>query len=243
LPIGIGNPIALIRRLLQGKDGLVASRVLHDFLLRHLPAGLRTFADLQAVQGIRVRAMAVRMADGAMVAFGDRPTDLLMDGAMSSTAVAPYLGPWRVGDWRYLDGGVASKLPLCAAIARGASRIVALDVVDALGSIETAHGFLGVSGYSLSQLVEAQARVEIERAMSSGVDLHYIRLEAPPGVAFWDFRRAAGLVSAGREAARLSLERRPLRWSHPWVRWARRTIARGWGFSPTWPGATAKEVV
>lgn len=228
LPIGVGNPLMIVRRLLQRADGLVDSNVLRAFLERHLPDEIQTFVDLKGAHDIDVRAMAVRISDGELVGFGDQPGDRLLDGAMASTAVAPYLAPWRVGSERYLDGGVVSKLPLGAAIARGATRIVALDVVDALGSKGAAHGFLGVSGYSLSLLVEAQAAGEVARAADSGVDVRVIRLPAPDDVAFWDFTRAARLIATGREIASRSLESQPLRWSHPWIRTTRRWLSRRW---------------
>lgn len=228
LPIGVGNPISVIRRLLQRADGLVDSEVLRAFLERHLPDTILTFTDLKRVHGIDVRAMAVRVADGTLVGFGDQPEDRVLDGAMASTAVAPYLAPWQVGSDRYLDGGVVSKLPLGAAIERGATQIVALDVVDALGSRQSAHGFLGVSGYSLSLLVEAQAAGEVANAIDTGVDMRVIRLPAPADVAFWDFTKAARLIAAGRELASHSLDSRPLRWSHPWVRTIRRWLGRTW---------------
>lgn len=242
LSIGIGNPIAVVRRLLRRSDGLVSSNVLVSFLERHLPPEVDTFGDLKKLKGIAVRAMAVRVADGALVAFGDRADDRLLDGAMASTAVAPYLAPWQVGSHRYLDGGVVSKLPLAAAIARGASQIVALDVIGALGSVESAHGFLGVSGYSLSLLVEAQAKGEIARAMDSGADVRVISLRAPADVPFWDFTKAARLIASGREAANQSLERQPLRWSHPWIRSIRHWLRQRWQSEALWPQAAGEEI-
>ncbi|MGA9531432.1 MAG: patatin-like phospholipase family protein [Anaerolineales bacterium] len=241
LPIGIGNPISVIRRLLQRSDGLVSSGTLVSFLERHVPPEIETFGDLERVKGISVRAMAVRMADGALVAFGDQADDRLFDGAMASTAVSPYLAPWQVGTDRYLDGGVVSKLPLSAAIARGASEIVALDVVGALGSVDTAHGFLGVSGYSLSLLVEAQAKGEIARAMSSGTSLRVISLPAPAEVPFWDFTKAARLIASGRETAYRSLEHQPLQWPRPWIRSICRWLGRRWQSSVPRPSAAGEE--
>jgi NTE family protein len=144
------------------------------------------------------------------VAFGDQQDDLLIDGAMASTAIPPFFPPWRVGDKRYLDGGVTSKLPLCMAIDRGATQIIALDVEEAMGSLEAATDVASIGGYSLSLMVEYQTRIEIERARARGVALRVFSLRPPPDLEIWDYTAAERLIELGRQQTLASLRAQPL---------------------------------
>lgn len=215
------NPLIVLRQVIQGASGLVPSESLAKFLRKHLPDDLRTYGDLEAVQGVRIYSMTVEMEAARLVAFGDDPEDRLLDGAMASTAVPPYLPPWVVDGRRYLDGGIFSKLPVWAAIQRGADRIVALDVFGVLASRPSTRGVLGVSGYSISLMVEAQAGLEVEGARRTGVDLRVIRLAAPNDIAYWDYRHPGRLIEEGRRLTAQSLAEKPLAWSSAWLRWLR----------------------
>jgi NTE family protein len=165
------------------------------------------------------------METGQLVAFGDRPQDLLLDGAMASAAVPPYFPPWEVDQRHYLDGGVYAKLPLRVALDRGATQILALDVSHAMGSRETAQGVLGISGYALSLMVEAQAAQEIAMTHARGVALRVLRLRAPQDVTFWDYTQADRLIRAGREIARKMLDQEPVPLRPPWWLNLRRRLA------------------
>jgi NTE family protein len=223
--IGMPGLLASVRRLATRKDSLLPNIPLARFVARSLGMDLTTFGELQAVCGVRVRAMAVCMETGELIAFGDRETDRILDGAMSSTALPPYLPPWRVGGRRYLDGGVLTKLPLLAAIERGATQIVALNVTGALGRAREARGMLAVAGRALSLANEAMTQREIDLARLTGAEIHLLDLEAPEGVAFWDFSQSQGLREEGRKAARAWLDSAPLRLGAPWRAAARVRMA------------------
>ena len=214
--IGMPGLLASVRRLATRKDSLIPNIPLARFVARSLGMDLSTFGELRAVGGVRVRAIAVCMETGELVAFGDQDTDRILDGAMSSAALPPYLPPWRVGGRRYLDGGVLTKLPLLAAIERGATRVVALNVTGALGRAAEGRGILAVAGRALSLANEAMTQREIDLARLTGAELHLLNLEAPEGVAFWDFSQAERLREEGRRAARDWLDSTPLRLGAPW---------------------------
>jgi len=225
--VGVPKPFVALRRIVSGKDGLLASEALAAFLRENLPRGMDTFGELTAKTGIRAYAVAVGMRSGKMRVFGDDPQDRLLDGAMASTAVPPYFPPWPVGDERYLDGGVFAKLPLTAAIERGATRIVGLNVGFSMGSNATAKGILGISGYALSLMVEAQRAYEECWARRLGAALRVIELPAPIEVSFWDYGQADRLISLGRELARQALAAEPLRLGPGWRARLRRALKRG----------------
>ena len=208
--VGIPRPLKAVRNLVRGQDSLVDNTSLISFMKRVLPRGIETYGDLAAHSGIRAYAVAVGMETGEMRVFGDDPNDLVLDGALASTAIPPYFPPWSVDGIRYLDGGVYSKLPLLASIDRGASQIVALDVSYAMGGLNNARGVLGISGYALSMMVEHMTAFEIQLAQQSGAGLRLIQLEAPEDVTFWDYEQAERLIDLGRQEAARSLAEDPL---------------------------------
>jgi NTE family protein len=223
--VGVPKPLGAIRRLVRQRDSLVANEALTNFLGEHLPPGVDTFAQLEKYQAVRAYAIAVCVETGDLRAFGDLPEDRLLDGAMASTAVPPYFPPWLLGGLRYLDGGVYAKLPVHAAIQRGATQIIALDVTHAMGSKETAHGVLGISGYAISLMVEAQAKQEVAWAQMMGAVLRVIRLPAPTDISFWDYTQADRLIDIGREVTARELEQEPLRLYPRWWLRMRRGVA------------------
>jgi NTE family protein len=209
--VGVPKPFIALRRIVQQKDGLIDSTRLARFLEKNLPGEVRTFAELEAMKGIKTFVTAVEIDSGAMRVFGDDPADHQIDGAMASSAVPPYFPPWKVGNKRYLDGGVFAKLPLCVAIERGATQILALDVTYPMGSASNAHGVMGVSGYSLSLMIQAQTAYEVAWAQMTGIPTRVIELEAPGEVPFWDYTRADYLIDCGREIAAADIEAEPIK--------------------------------
>ena len=207
------------------RDSLVPNIPLARYVARSLGLELGTFSELEALHGVRARAIAVCMETGELVAFGDQDKDRLIDGAMSSTAVPPYLPPWRAGGRRFLDGSVLSKLPLLAAIERGATQILALNVVSMLGGPQAAHGMRGIAIYAISLGIEEMTAREVDLARRTGVELHLLDVPSPPEIAFWDFSQADRLIADGRQAARSWLEATPLRFRAAWQSTARVWVA------------------
>ena len=217
----IGTPglLGSVRRLITQRDSLVPSVPLARFVARSLGLDLETFGQLQARRGIRARTMAVCMETGEQVAFGDHGDDRLIDGAMSSTAIPPYLPPWRAGGRRYLDGSVVSKLPLLAAIEhRGATQILALNVVSLFGGPQAAHGMTEIASYAISLGIEEMTRARSTLPDGPGSSFHLLDLHSPPEIAFWDFSQADRLIAAGQQAARSWLESTPHRFRAPGAR-------------------------
>lgn len=209
--VGVPKAFIALRRIVQQKDGLIDSMRLARFLEERLPAEASTFAELERLSGIKTYVTAVEIDQGEMRVFGDDPGDRLLDGAMASSAVPPYFPPWKVDDQRYLDGGVYAKLPLCVAIERGATEIIAIDVTYPMGSAKNAHGVMGVSGYSLSLMIHAQTAYELAWARMTRIPIRLIELEAPDEVPFWDYTKAGFLIDRGREVTREQLAADPWR--------------------------------
>jgi NTE family protein len=224
--VGMPRILTSVRRLITGKSGLIPSEPLADFLNGQFPPGVPNFGELDQMNGIRAYNAAVCMETGEIRIFGDDPGDLLIDGAMSSTAVPPFYPPWKVGDFRYLDGGLVAKLPLMAAIERGATQIVALDIEDAMGSLNTAETMINIVGYSLSIMTEDQTRREIEAAQATGISVRLIKLKPPPDIDFWNYDEVERLIEMGRKQTEEALQEEPIRLAPQWQLRMRQTLAR-----------------
>ena len=224
--VGMPSLISGVRRLITRQDGLIDSQLLAEFVQERLPSGVKTFGQLATKQGIRAYTVAICIETGRLEVFGDHDDDVVLDGVMASTAIPPYFPPWESSGYRYLDGGVLSKLPVRAAFERGATEVIAIDITHTLGPLEGAHGMIGIGGYSLSLMMEYQTETEIEWVTAAGIPIYRIRLAVPSDMQFWDFSQPDRLISRGRELARSKLDSEPLRLLPSWRLWFSRASAR-----------------
>lgn len=233
--VGKGGMFTGIRRLLARKESLFPNLPLSQYLEEYFPKGVTTFGELYALRQVSAYTLAVCMETCQTVAFGDRKQDRILDGAMASTALPPYFPPWRVGGYRYIDGGVTAKLPILAAIERGATQIVALEVENASATAENARDIFGIGFFAVSMMSDHQARMEISIAKAMGIPLRIFYLLTPPEVGFWDFTQAAHLYQIGKNTVEQELAREPLRispaWRSPYWRLRTRLVRRLLGIS------------
>jgi NTE family protein len=215
-----------VRRLITGHSGLIPPDPLAKFLTDQFPPNVQNFGELQQLNGIKAYNTAVCVETGQFRVFGDDPEDQLIDGAMSSSAVPPFYPPWKVGDHQYLDGGIAAKLPLMAAIERGATQIVALDIENAMGSLDGTMSMITLIGYSISMMTENQTRREIEAAQSTGIPFRIFTLRPPADLDFWDYDRVDELIELGRMQTEQALKQEPIRVLPKWQIQIRSTLAK-----------------
>jgi len=224
--VGMPRILTSVRRLITGQTGLIPPEPLAEFLNGQFPPDVPTFGQLTQMHGIKAYNVAVCMETGETRVFGDNTQDLLIDGAISSSAVPPFYPPWKVGETHYLDGGVYAKLPLMVAIERGATQIAALDIQDAMGSLNAAKNMITIVGYSLSLMTEDQTRREIEAAQATGVTLRIIKLVPPGDIDFWDYDHVDELIELGRSQTEEALEQEPIRISPKWQVQIRQALAK-----------------
>jgi NTE family protein len=218
-----------LRQLVLQQEGLFPSQPYARFLAGHLPAGITTFGELRRLHNIPAYTLAVSLDDGQPRLFGDRDDDRLIDGAMASSALPPYFGPWQADGKRYVDGGVHTNLPIRAAVDRGAEEIVAMWIQPKIPDPESIRGMIAVTSSAFTWMVRSLSGVELEWARAAGIPFRLLPLHPPPDVAFWDFEQPELLFEIGRQAARASLEQQPLspeRWWPALRRRLRHALAR-----------------
>ncbi len=214
--VGKGGMFTGIRRLLARKDSLFPNPPLVRYLEEYFPKGVTTFGELYQMRKVLAYTVAVCMETRRTVVFGDCKQDRILDGAMASIALPPYFPPWQVNGYRYIDGGVTSKLPLLAAIERGATQIVAIEVENPLIGAENARDIFSIGYFAVSMMSDHQAKMEISIAKAMGVPLRIFYLLTPPEVGFWDFTQAEYLYQIGKRVVEGELKRHPLRISPAW---------------------------
>jgi NTE family protein len=224
--VGMPRIFTSVRRLIAGQSGLIPPEPLADFLEEQFPQDIQTFGQLAEMNGIKAYNTAVCMETGEFRVFGDDPEDHLIDGAMSSSAVPPFYPPWKVGEYHYLDGGIAAKLPLMAALERGATQIVALDINNAMGTLNGTGNMITIIGYSISLMTEDQTRREVESAQTTGIPMRIINLTPPADLDFWDYDRVEELINLGRDQTQTALQEEPIKIASTWQVQIRRALSK-----------------
>lgn len=191
------NRTEALLRLTRGRDSLLRNDALQGFIRRWTPPGV-AFVDFVSP---RLYVTAVRFYDGMLRVFGDDPEELLFDALMASTALPPLFPPWEVKGEVYVDGGIASDLPLQVAVERGANEIYALQITDPPESEDRdlPHGVIAIGSQVLSSILAHNAEAEIRAVQNRpGIHLHLIRLWTPAAPGFWDFTHADEMIAQGR---------------------------------------------
>jgi predicted acylesterase/phospholipase RssA len=115
-----------------------------------------------------------------------------------------------------MDGGVLTKLPLLAAIERGALQLVGINIENAMGTSRSAVDLFGISSYALSLISDRQAHMEIAWAEATGAQVRVLHILAPEAVRFWDFTQAERLFDLGYRTAQEALDEEPLKLLPEW---------------------------
>jgi NTE family protein len=216
-----------LQRLVTNQPSLFTNQALAQFVEDNLPLGATTFGDLRQLAGVRAYTLSACLDSGELVVFGDRDADRLLDGAMASSSLPPYLPPWMAAGRRYVDGAVYSNLPIRTAVERGATQIIALEVHHAVASSRASRFMIDITNAALSLMVEHMADAEERWARRHRIPVRRIHLDAPPEVPFWDYSKTDLLIDAGRQIMAQTLERDPIKLAPEWQVRLQQALA-GW---------------
>jgi NTE family protein len=174
------------------------------WIRRHLP--LRSFADAR----LPVRVNSVSLVSGQERWFGTGVDSEIpvADAIYASCAIPIYFPPHKYEGDVLVDGGVIDVLPVKAAVAWGAERIIAVDVgAEMVPPAEHyfERGMIAIHDRVLTLNLQQQRRRAAEEAWN-GPPLLSIR----PRIGHlggWDFERTQFFLEEGYRATREALER------------------------------------
>ena len=202
-----GNRLTMLWRFLTGKDSLYSNEGLRQLIEENLPSGVERFGGLQR---IRVYIVATSLDTGEPRVFGRDPNERLLDAIMASTALPPFLPPWRSGDELLVDGGIAADLPVRFAVGEGAKEVYALHLVDVPPQRRQMRDLLSIAEQTINHVLSRQLDAELEESASiEGVTLHYIPLTGFYNLPLWDLSRTAEMIEDGRRQTQAHLEACP----------------------------------
>lgn len=197
-----------VRALFGRGGGHMEDRIL-PFLVSHgLTPELR-FSDLR---GVPVRLVAADLNQARPLVYGANPNAQVLEGVLASAALPPWIHPLTQRDHLLLDGGFVSNVPIEAALAEGASAIIALDLSDARSSFGfESNGFGGWFDKLGNTVLQRQLDLELALAAARKVPVFHLRLRFEHPVAIWDFSHTEELMTAGYALAKAEIADWPTR--------------------------------
>jgi len=194
---------------------------MRDFFVAHGLAPELRFGD---IQGVRLFVIAADLNCGCPVVYGTDPQQSVLDAVLASAALPPWVPPIEKDEQLLADGGLVSNLPVEAALAQGATEIIAFDLSDPREIPSNARGWLPFIAKLRNMAEQRQMNLELALAQARGVPVRHVVLCSESPIEVWDFGHADALIERGYhithdEIARWQAER-PSRWTD----WLRRVI-------------------
>ncbi len=191
-----GNWLTRIWRIVTGADSLNSSDPVRDYVLRNIPSGVRTFADVKC----KLYITTGDLESGQLYLYGDDPAAPLVDAVLSSSALPPIWPPVMFNGHQFVDGGIVANVPISVAIDKGADTIYALDL-EGGAPYPVVHGVYNISMRAITVMLRQQLLRDLERAIRfSKVTLHHIYLgDIFGGTPLEDFSHTPEMLQKGYE--------------------------------------------
>jgi len=202
-----------ILKALFGSDHLIDNRRLRAYIEQALPAGVRTFGDLQ----IPLYVTLCHLHTHTLYVCGYDRRALLIDAVLTSAAVPGFFPPTYDHGHAFVDGGVVANLPIRLALAEGATEIWALDLAFSYQADLKLKGALDIISYAIRGPLYALVLRELEDAIRTpGVVVHHIALAGYPNLPLGDFSHTEAMLNEGERIAQAYLAQpRPNQIQHP----------------------------
>ncbi len=193
------NYMSMVIRLLTGRSSLFDNKRLKAYLESRLPKKMQKFAD---VKDAELYITAADLRTGELRVFGIDLTESVLDAVMASSAYPLILAPWEYQGRQYVDGALASDLPIRVAVQMKATEIYAIDVGkrETITIKKSRLGVLRVIRQILNATAYQRYIDDMGWANKLAQDkIHYIRVEGFDDVGVRDFNHTAEMIEKGHQ--------------------------------------------
>jgi NTE family protein len=168
------------------------------------------------IKGVRLLLVATDLNHFARVIYGLKPDESILDAAMASVALPPWVAPIEKNGMLLVDGGVVSNLPLEPALSAKPREIIALDVQEWRDIPEDANGFGPLFNKLFNTVQKRQFDLEFLVATAARVPVRYIHLYADQPVPLYAFERWEELIERGYEQTQQAIRQWPVKRKRWW---------------------------
>ena len=175
---------------------------MREFFIAHGLIPTLRFGD---IQGVKLFVVAADLNCGCPIVYGADPEQSVLDAVLASAALPPWVPPIEQDGQLLIDGGAVSNLPIEAALAQGATEIIALDLSDARAISTDARGWLPLIAKVRNMAEQRQTQLELALAEARGIPVRRIVLHAEKPVEVWDFGHAEELIERGYQIAQAEI--------------------------------------
>jgi len=193
----------LILRLMVGRPSDRARKKIENYFTS---IGIDHGMRFNMIPWGRIGLVSADLATGQAVIYGQNPTDLVLEGLLTSIAVPPWFAPFQKDGQMIMDGGAFSTLPIEPALRMGATEIIALDLDD--------DSLLPKENLTMTQYFEqyifaaSRRHIYLETALAEthGVPVRRIDFRGLATKPIWDFSEHKAWIRAGYEKASFQIE-------------------------------------
>lgn len=163
----------------------------------------RQFSELQ----IPCYLVATDLESGESKVFGDAPDDCVVEATLASAALLPLYKPHEVDGRSYGDGGMNNTLPIDVAIERGATEIIAFNIMADVMPSEMRNSPQNMFLHSIDLLVRSQiARAVALTTKECDVTVHVIDLKSAEYVPLYEMGKMQMMLQSGYTAMEAAIE-------------------------------------
>jgi NTE family protein len=213
------NYLWLALRALFNRPASHSTNRIKEFILSQGLTPEIRFGDLEK---IKLFLVASDLNNGKPMVFGEDLQHSVMEGLLATTAIPPWISPIEKTGKLLIDGGLVSTLPIEAAIANGATEIIAMDISDYRDLPAETHSFGPFLAKLWFTMESRQRELEMALAAAHGVKVRHVNLLWKATIQLWDFKHTEELIGHGYMQMKEEITKWPSEprrgWLSPWFR-------------------------
>lgn len=150
--------------------------------------------------------VATDIDNGELYVFGDDPDEQIVSALLSSAAILPLQPPFACYGRHFGDGGLRSALPLQTAADRGATAIIAFNILTQLQPPDSRSTPFHMLLHGADLVLRSQVDLTVDNfRLSNDMPFFVLNLRPDRYITMLDLDEVDRLIDQGREQARAAL--------------------------------------